>query len=465
MLTGTAAARAAVSPRRQAPDAEGSGRARVAIIGAGAGGVMAAYLFGSTIDVDLFEARSTIGGHCDTRVIEDEGVGIVVDVGAQFFHPATHPIYVTLLELVGLYAPSSLSGGETLEAPGSLCIFPAAGGPPVFSSSHPFATPGRALEFAVYAELARRAVLDDLPWEVTVGDWVSGLAVTQAFKDDVVSPWITALIGCAHADALQASARSILQTFALAFPADILRGASTYNSRIGLQGNLQRLLDLSPCVQVHLDAPVEALTPDESGWFIRTPAGLQGPYASVVLNAPPHAGRSLLSPLPAFADVTSLLNAYRYFDSSIVVHADPAYVTASSTDWAAYNAEADGVECAGSVWYGALQPALPSGAPVEIFKSWALRRRSQPTQILEQRWFKHPLIDDAAIAAARALRPLQGQGGLFFSGIYTNGFDSQESAVYSAMETAERLAPDSPTLASLKALLAARGLSGISYDL
>ena len=42
-----------------------SGRERVAIIGAGAGGVAAAYFLAGSFDVDLFEARSRIGGHCD----------------------------------------------------------------------------------------------------------------------------------------------------------------------------------------------------------------------------------------------------------------------------------------------------------------------------------------------------------------------------------------------------------------
>ena len=71
----------------------------------------------------------------------------------------------------------------------------------------------------------------------------------------------------------------------------------------------------------------------------------------------------------------------------------------------------------------------------------------------------------SALQAARALRPLQGRDGLYFSGQYTTGFDSQESAVYSAMKVAESLAPRSQTLTSLKTRLAARGLSGISYDL
>lgn len=83
--------------------------------------------------------------------------------------------------------------------------------------------------------------------------------------------------------------------------------------------------------------------------------------------------------------------------------------------------------------------------------------------MLERR-FKHPLISRSTIQAARALRPLQGRHDLYFSGVYTTGFDSQESAIYSAMKVGESLAPQSPTLASLNMRLAARGLTGVSYD-
>ncbi|MEA2315084.1 MAG: uncharacterized protein QOI03_1776, partial [Solirubrobacteraceae bacterium] len=85
--------------------------------------------------------------------------------------------------------------------------------------------------------------------------------------------------------------------------------------------------------------------------------------------------------------------------------------------------------------------------------------------ILLERRFKHPLISRATIQAARALHRLQGRHGLYFSGQYTTGFDSQESAVYSAMKVAESLAPRSRTLSSLKTLLAVRGRAGMSYDL
>src|SRR3954451_5154072 len=437
-----------------------SGRERVAIVGAGAGGVAAAYFLAGSFDVDLFEARSRIGGHCDSRVIKHRGRRITVDLGAQFFHPDTHPIYVTLLEELGLYDPEHPGADATVEAPAGLCIFRTAGGAPIFSSSRPLETPQRAGDFAAFTQLARQAVLSDLSWETTVDAWIRSLPLHHAFKTDVLYPWISATIGCTRGDARRTSARSILQTFALAFPANLLETPTTFNSKIGLQGNLQRMLDRSPGARVHLRAPVRALCRRRAGWFLKTPPGRKGPYRFVVLNAPPRAGRELLRPLPEFHDVTELLNQYRFFDSRLVVHTDPAYMHRDRRNWAAYNARVDALECEGSAWLGALQQTS-----VDVFKSWAQRRRADPKHILLERRFKHPLISRSTIKAARALRPLQGRKGLYFSGTYTTGTDLQESALYSAMQVAEALAPGSRTLASLKTRLSARGRAGISYDL
>jgi uncharacterized protein len=459
------AAAAAASPAGRTGSAgRSSRRHRVAIIGAGAGGVAAAYFLADTHDVDLFEARSKIGGHCDSHVVDYRGQRLTVDLGAQFFHPDTHPIYVTLLEQVGLYDPAHPDSDETLEAPASLCTFPTAGGPPIFSSSNPLATPRRALDFLTFIQLARQAVLSDMPWKTTVDTWIRGLPVSQSFKNDILYPWITALIGSSRADALRASARSILQTFALAFPANVAQGATTFNSTIGLQGNLQRMLNRSRAARVHRRTAVHALKRQRAGWFLETPAGTRGPYRFAVLNAPPRVGRDLLRTVPGLAHLATLLNAYEYFDSRILIHTDPAYVQRDRSNWAVYNAGVRGRQCEGSVWYGALHQKLPSGETIDVFKSWVERRGADPKRILLERRFKHPLISRSTIQAARALRPLQGRNGLYFSGQYTTGFDSQESAVYSAMNVAESLAPRSQTLASLKTLLAARGLAGISYN-
>jgi predicted NAD/FAD-binding protein len=460
-LGGGALARptAAAASRRR------TGRDRVAIVGAGAGGISAAYFLAGEADVDVFEARPKIGGHCDSHTIGYHGRRVTVDLGAQFFGPETHPIYTTLLAQLGLYDPARPDGDATFQAPGSLTVLRGADTPPVFASADPLATAPITGQFAAFIPLARSAVLSKLPWARTVEQWVRGLAVDQSFKDEVALPWITALIGCSRAQALRASARSILQTFALQFPADLAQGATTYTSRIGLGGNLQRMLDRSPGVRVRVSTPVTALARTREGWLVTTPRGRRGPYRSVVLNAPPPAARPLLRGLPQFARAAALLDRYEYFDSRIVIHTDPAYVSGDRSDWAAYNAQITGLQCEGSVWYGGLDPALPSGTTIDVFKSWAQRRRHDPTQILLQRDYRHPHITSSMIDAARELEAWQGHQDLYFSGVYTTGFDSQESAVYSAMKVAERVAPRSATLTALRSRLTAAGLARVSYEL
>src|SRR6185369_16855872 len=61
------------------------GRKRVAVVGGGAGGIATAYFLEGVCDVEIFEARDKIGGHCDSQTIDYQGQPITVDLGAQFF--------------------------------------------------------------------------------------------------------------------------------------------------------------------------------------------------------------------------------------------------------------------------------------------------------------------------------------------------------------------------------------------
>ena len=57
---------------------------------------------------------------------------------------------------------------------------------------------------------------------------------------------------------------------------DPAAGATTYNSRIGLQGNLERLLDRAPAARVHRNAPVHASDPEREGWTCARPPAEKG---------------------------------------------------------------------------------------------------------------------------------------------------------------------------------------------
>lgn len=437
-------------------------RPKVAVIGGGAGGIASAYFLDGDCDVTLFESRTKIGGHCDSQLINYKGTQLTVDLGAQFFHPATHPIYSALLQEVGLYDPANPNADQIIEAPGSVYVGQKGSVWPRFSSTAPYLTPFPAVDFLVYAQFARQVILQNQSWEMTIEQFIRSLPVSQGFKDSVLAPWIAALIGTTHENAQRSSARSILQTFALAFPANPFDGASTFNSKIGLEGNLQALLARSPRTLVQVNAGVSGLSYANGKWTVATATGSQGPFDAVVVNAPPRISSTLLEPLGWASDIVSLLKRYEYFDTKMVIHTDAKYVNPLRSLWAVYNGEVTGKECEGSVWLGGIHEKLTNGSTVDVFKSWATRRAAQPKNILLERSFKHPLITPDVIRATRALQATQGRNGLYFAGQHTTGFDLQEAAVWSALKMSERLAPASATVAALRARL---GGNVPSYDL
>ena len=135
---------------------------------------------------------------------------------------------------------------------------------------------------------------------------------------------------------------------------------------------------------------------------------------AVVLNAPPLHGRRLVHSLPHGADLAGLLEHVRVLR---LAHPDPHRPGLRSEAIAPTGRPttpaSKGRQCEGSVWYGALRPKLPSGQTVDVFKSWAERRRVEPKHILLQRRFKHPHITRSTIkgcprvaSAPRTERPV-----------------------------------------------------------
>jgi len=141
------------------------------------------------------------------------------------------------LEELGIYDPDDRDNDQTLDAPGSLCMFNLTNIWPVFSSSYPLLTPFVSIDFATYVREARQVILQDQSWEITLDQWIMGLPVSKRFKNKCLYPWISAAIGCTRADAARSLARSILQSFALAFPENPSEKVTTMNSKLGTGGN------------------------------------------------------------------------------------------------------------------------------------------------------------------------------------------------------------------------------------
>jgi predicted NAD/FAD-binding protein len=423
----------------------------LAIIGGGMGGVATAWLCDHEWSVDLFEAKNKLGGNCDSETITSDGKDVVVDLGAQFFHPETHPTYIALLDLLEAQgSPAVARAVRRFETPAGLCVLPTGGSEPYFSSACLARTPLFALDFAVYMNAARKMAFTG-DYDVTMADWASGLRVSERFRTQVLLPWLTASEGHPLEHTKRSSARAILQLFAPSHPKNPLVKPSFWSTRGGFQATITALAEQCTNTAIHVSTPILQVERVEEEWFAHSGDARWGPFDAVVISAPPWQSKKLLARLPWAEDLVALLDGYEHLSHKLTIHRDPTYVHRDPRNWVLANVgvetEPDGPSEL-SIWLGAGFGTTNDKAP-HMFKSWTTYRRRAPKEVLFERTFQHSIKTPAMMDAARRLQSWQGTEGLWFAGHFTSGIDLQESALRSAMDVAGSLSLSSPRLVAL----------------
>ncbi|HYM34551.1 MAG TPA: FAD-dependent oxidoreductase, partial [Steroidobacteraceae bacterium] len=80
---------------------------KIAIIGSGIAGNVAAYHLCREHDITVFEALDHIGGHTHTHVVDDNGAKVSVDTGFIVYNDWTYPNFIALLNELGVESQES----------------------------------------------------------------------------------------------------------------------------------------------------------------------------------------------------------------------------------------------------------------------------------------------------------------------------------------------------------------------
>jgi predicted NAD/FAD-binding protein len=92
---------------------------KVAIIGTGIAGNVAAARLCREHDITVFEAGDHVGGHTHTHTIDDNGRALSIDTGFIVFNDWTYPNFIALLDELGVPSqPSEMSFGVKCEQTG-----------------------------------------------------------------------------------------------------------------------------------------------------------------------------------------------------------------------------------------------------------------------------------------------------------------------------------------------------------
>jgi predicted NAD/FAD-binding protein len=439
---------------------DGPPRRRVGIVGAGMAGVSLAWLLDGQVDVVLLEARDVIGGNVRAVDVELDGHVFTVDIGAQYFHPGPYPTYTTLLTQLGLFPPVAGAPAGAHAFPASITVTAQGETRPRFVSP---ILPGRAwpvvtgwnfeglVAFAVGFGAARARELAGASWNRTLGDWLPTLGLEPRQWEGMLLPWAASLFSGRIDQARDLSARAAMIFAALALPKDLLAPLQYFVVNPGLDEALRRMLAQCTTVQVETGAVVQRVTRLRQAVFGTPAHGRHGPFRvqcadgrvvvvdDLVLAASGPGSLRVLNTLPGTAWLRTALAGIEFFDARLALHTDPVY-GANPFQRSFLNCDVQGDQsCEASMWMADVLTAVPRQTAAKVWKSWVTHRDVAPAAVLHEATFQHMLPTVASIAAQNVVRTVQGRDGVWLAGGYLHPYDSQETALQSALDVVEGL--------------------------
>ena len=148
---------------------------KIAIIGSGIAGNVAAYHLSREHDITVFEAGAYAGGHTHTHAVEQGGRQYRVDTGFIVFNDWTYPNFIALLDELGVASqPSAMSFSVRDEASG--LEYNGSSFNTLFAQRRNLARPAfwRMLRDIARFNREAPALLEAACDEITLGDYLAG---------------------------------------------------------------------------------------------------------------------------------------------------------------------------------------------------------------------------------------------------------------------------------------------------
>jgi uncharacterized protein len=418
---------------------------RVAVIGAGISGLACAWRLAqhdAAIDATLFEANGYFGGHANTVDISLDGMTHAVDTGFLVFNHRTYPHLVALFEELGVPTTEtdmsfSVSlADHALEWAGTSLNT-------VFAQRRNLLRPTFLRMLADIPRFNRAATAmalahcdSTLPSE-PVGRFLERERFSAAFRDGYLLPMIGAIWSCPVAQMLGfpigtlarfCHNHGLLQIAGRPRWRTVTGGAREYVARM-----LGEIPDARAGDAVH--SVRRATRHGEPCVQVQSARGTEM-FDHVVLAC--HSDETLALLADASPGERATLGAIRYLPNRAVLHTDAALLPMKRA-WSAWNYESRNTQGDTQVCVhyliNRLQP-LPFHTPVIVSLNPVREPRAE--RVIREFAYSHPLFDQAAIHAQRALPSLQGERNTWFAGAWT-GYGFHEDGLKSGLSAATRL--------------------------
>lgn len=419
----------------------------IGIIGAGASGLVTAWLLEQDYKVTLFEKENYVGGHVSTVPITIAGKEWHIEAGAEFFSDMMFPEFNKLLAILKVpvrqypltYTFYNTVSNHTLVLP------PIQEGHILWRSCTP-AHWFDLIHFKQFVDHGSSLVaLEDQ--SITLKEYVDEIGLPTAFNHHFLYPFFAASWGVTAEDIQQFAAYDIIKWVLLNKPAN-LRSAHWKEIPGGLHTYIKALVSQLTNTHIITNNAVQSVEYNGNHYRVIDAQGNQHQFDHLVCATNAQTTAQFLNRIPQTENFKKTLENIEYFTAHIAIHGDKRLLPQNPADWSAAN-------IAYNNYHSALTIAKPWMQEISVFRSWITYNvwNDAPTIFPEPlyatRTYHHPKVTLAYFQTQKRLRQLQGNNNLWIAGFYTHDTDSHNSAIVSAINIAKKLNPKSLRLAQL----------------
>ena len=413
------------------------------IVGAGIGGLSAAWALRDDPDLLVLDGGDHVGGHSDTAVVRPDGPDgpqVAVDTGFIVHNDLTYPNLVALFEHLDVErAPSDMSfaftggpaagsrGGEA-EYSGSLGGLLGNGG------WHRRSNLRLTRDIVEFGRVAAAASADGTD-HTTLAELSARFS--PEFRDRYLYPMAAAIWSSPDIDVAAMPARSLIAFFHQ-HGLFRLRNRPRWSTLAGGSASYVDALVGSLAGEVRHGVSVCSVTRVGDAVVVSAADGQSWSADRVVLGTHADVSLALLGDdaTPTERDV---LGRFRFSPNRAYLHSDPSWMPRRRSHWSAWNVSGTpSEEVTVTYWMNRLQPLE---CDTDLFVT--LNPPTRPECVLRVRDYTHPVMSAESAAAQRVLPTIQGLGSVWHCGAWC-GYGFHEDGAESGLAVGQALGGDVP---------------------
>ena len=408
----------------------GSGRKRLAIVGTGNTGLLAAERLCRAHDVVVFEAEDRLGGHTHTVDVATPTGSLPVDTGFIVCNDRTYPGFLALMQRLGVpLRASTMSFSMRCERTG--LEYNGADLDRLFVQRSNLLRPsfwGMLRDILRFHRLAAGYGASD----ANLGEVLQRGRFGRAFREHYLLPMMSAIWSAEPQQLMSMPASFFVRFFSN-------HGMLSVNDRpdwltvVGGSRSYLQPLSAPFAAAVRLRCPVRRLTRVDDGVLVQAGDAAAERFDAAVVATHSDQALALLGD-PSDAE-RAVLGAIPYQENEVVLHTDTRLLPVRRRAWAAWNYHLGRTEHKrATVTYcmNILQGLTgPTVYNITLNRSDAI----DPSKVLRRFVYHHPVFDAAGVAAQERVGTINGMRRVWFGGAWC-GFGFHEDGVQAALRIA-----------------------------